>query len=102
MEHFDAIVIGSGQGGVPLAEAFAEHGRRTAIIERAAVGGTCVNYGCTPTKTLVHIAKVANTLRRAPEYGFERCDPKLDFLKARELKRAIVEDFRSGTEASLR
>lgn len=101
MEQFDAIVIGAGQGGVPLAKAFATAGFKTAIIERAAVGGTCINYGCTPTKTLVHIAKVAQTVRRASEYGIEASQPLVRMPMVRELKRAIVEDFRAGTEKGL-
>ncbi|AIE86120.1 mercuric reductase [Fimbriimonas ginsengisoli] len=101
-EAFDAIVIGAGQGGDPLARAFAQSGKRTALIERAAVGGTCVNYGCTPTKTLVHIAKVANTVRRSEEYGVHSSAPEMDMLKVRELKRAIVADFRDGTEAKIK
>ncbi len=51
--HYDAVIIGAGQGGGPLASAFAQAGRRTALIERAHVGGTCINEGCTPTQTMV-------------------------------------------------
>ena len=52
-QHYDAVVIGSGQGGSPLAGALASAGRKTAVIEREHVGGTCINEGCTPTKTMV-------------------------------------------------
>ena len=52
-EQFDLVVIGSGQAGSPLASAFAAKGKRVVMVERGAVGGTCVNYGCTPTKTMV-------------------------------------------------
>lgn len=97
-ELYDAIVIGSGQGGDPLARAFAGAGKKTALIERAAVGGTCINYGCTPTKTMAHIAKVAQTVRRSAEYGVLTSPPKIDMLRVRELKRGIVEEFRSATE----
>ena len=99
---FDAIVIGTGQGGVPLAMAFAAAGNRTAIIERAAVGGTCINYGCTPSKTLVHIAKVAETVRRSGEYGVRSSAPEIDMLKVRELKRNIVAEFSEASEADLK
>ena len=61
--HYDAVVIGSGQAGGPLAEALANSGRQTALIEREHVGGTCVNEGCTPTKTMVQSAKVAYLAR---------------------------------------
>lgn len=66
---FDLIVVGSGQGGGPLASAFAGAGRRVALIEREHVGGTCVNDGCTPTKTMVASARVAYLARRAADYG---------------------------------
>jgi pyruvate/2-oxoglutarate dehydrogenase complex dihydrolipoamide dehydrogenase (E3) component len=66
---FDAIVIGTGQSGPPLADRLTQEGLRTAIIERKHVGGTCVNTGCIPTKTLVGIARVAHQVRRAAEYG---------------------------------
>ena len=68
-EHYDAIVIGSGQGGTPLATALARADRATALIEREHVGGTCVNVGCTPTKTMVASARVAYLARRATDYG---------------------------------
>ena len=58
-QRYDAVVIGAGQGGVPLARTLAQGGRRTALIEREHVGGTCYNEGCTPTKTMVASAKVA-------------------------------------------
>jgi pyruvate/2-oxoglutarate dehydrogenase complex dihydrolipoamide dehydrogenase (E3) component len=100
-DHYDAIVIGAGQGGDPLARALAGAGRRTALIEREAVGGTCVNYGCTPTKTMVHIAKVAETVRRAADYGVRSSAPRIDMLKVRALKRGIVDEFRTGTEKGI-
>ena len=58
-ENYDAIVIGAGQAGVPLSTALARAGRRTVLIEREHVGGTCINEGCTPTKTMVASARVA-------------------------------------------
>jgi pyruvate/2-oxoglutarate dehydrogenase complex dihydrolipoamide dehydrogenase (E3) component len=67
--HYNAAIVGSGQGGNPLAVAMAAAGHRTALIERKHVGGTCVNEGCTPTKTMVASARVAHLARRASEYG---------------------------------
>jgi pyruvate/2-oxoglutarate dehydrogenase complex dihydrolipoamide dehydrogenase (E3) component len=67
MHHCDAIVIGAGQGGIPLAMALARAGRTTALIEREPVGGTCINEGCTPTKTMVASARVAYLARRAAD-----------------------------------
>ena len=101
MESYDLIVIGAGQGGGPLAGAFADAGRRTALIERAHVGGTCVNVGCTPTKTMVASARVAHVSRRAIAYGVRVAVTGVDMSIVRQRKRAIVESFRSGSERGL-
>ena len=69
--HYDAIIIGSGQAGGPLSTALANEGYNSALIEQAHVGGTCINYGCTPTKTMVASARVAYLNRRARDYGVE-------------------------------
>ena len=68
-ENFDAIIIGTGQSGKPLAGALGQAGWKTAVIERKHVGGTCINYGCTPTKTMVASARVAYLARRGADYG---------------------------------
>ena len=80
---YDAIVIGTGQGGGPLSTALAAGGRRTAIVERAYVGGTCINYGCTPTKTMVASARVAYLARRAADYGVLIGDVSVDMTAVR-------------------
>ncbi|HZW71731.1 MAG TPA: FAD-dependent oxidoreductase, partial [Hanamia sp.] len=69
MEKFDAIIIGSGQAGNPLAKRLANEGKRVALIESGFIGGTCINYGCTPTKTLVGLAKNIFQARQAAKYG---------------------------------
>jgi len=99
--RYDAIVIGSGQGGTPLASALAEAGRRTALVEREHVGGTCVNEGCTPTKTMVASARVAYLARRAADYGVRTGAISVDMTKVRDRKRAIVNKFRGGNERGL-
>src|SRR3954462_14595839 len=96
--HFDAIVIGSGQAGGPLSTALARAGHRTAIVEREHVGGTCINEGCTPTKTMVASARVAYLARRAADYGVRPGGVSVDMVRVRERKRQIVESFRSGSE----
>jgi pyruvate/2-oxoglutarate dehydrogenase complex dihydrolipoamide dehydrogenase (E3) component len=101
MQSYDVIVIGAGQGGVPLAEAFARAGRRTALIERIHVGGTCVNEGCTPTKTMVASARVAHVSRRANAYGVRAEIIGVDMTAVRRRKQGIVESFRSGSERGL-
>jgi pyruvate/2-oxoglutarate dehydrogenase complex dihydrolipoamide dehydrogenase (E3) component len=95
-ERYDAIVIGAGQAGGPLAIALARSGRRTALTERKHVGGTCVNEGCTPTKTMVASARVAYLARRAADFGVSTGAVTVDMARVRERKRAIVESFRSG------
>ena len=96
--YYDAIIIGSGQGGNPLASAFAAAGRKTAIIEREHVGGSCVNVGCTPTKTMVASARVAHLDRRSADYGVQDGPVTVDMVKVRQRKRDIVESFRGGSE----
>lgn len=100
-EKVDAIVIGAGQAGVPLAGELAKSGRRTALIERVHVGGTCINEGCTPTKTMVASARVAYLARRGADYGVETGPIRVDMARVRERKRAIVQSFRGGSERRL-
>lgn len=96
--HYDAVVIGSGQGGNPLAMVLAKAGMRTALIERKHVGGTCINEGCTPTKTMVASGRVAYLARRAADYGVQTGPISIDLTKVRQRKRDIVTKFRSGGE----
>ena len=99
--HYDAIVIGSGQGGTPLSIALAKAGMRTALIERKHVGGTCINEGCTPTKTMVASGRVAYLARRAAEYGVHTGPISIDLEKVRQRKRDIVTTFRGGNESRI-
>jgi pyruvate/2-oxoglutarate dehydrogenase complex dihydrolipoamide dehydrogenase (E3) component len=101
METFDAIIIGSGQGGNPLAKALTEAGKKTALVERKDVGGTCINRGCTPTKTMVASARVAHLARRGADYGVNVGPVELDMAKVRARKRAIVSSFRQSNEKGL-
>src|SRR5215467_6746881 len=96
--RYDAIVIGAGQAGVPLSQALAGAGMRTALIEREHVGGTCVNEGCTPTKTMVASARVAYLAKRGADYGVHCENVHIDLKKVRERKRAIVDNFRNGSQ----
>lgn len=100
-EKYDAIVIGAGQGGGPLSTTLARAGWKTAIIEREHVGGTCVNEGCTPTKTMVASARVAYLVKRAADYGVHTGSVSIDLKKVRQRKRDIVESFRSGSQSSI-
>jgi pyruvate/2-oxoglutarate dehydrogenase complex dihydrolipoamide dehydrogenase (E3) component len=103
MENFDAIVIGSGQSGPFLAVRMANAGMRTAIIERKRIGGTCVNTGCIPTKTLVASAYAAQTARRAAEYGVELTgEVRADMKRVKARKDEISGKSRSGLESWLK
>jgi pyruvate/2-oxoglutarate dehydrogenase complex dihydrolipoamide dehydrogenase (E3) component len=99
--NYDAIVIGAGQAGTPLSQALASAGMRTALIEREHVGGTCINEGCTPTKTMVASARVAYLARRGRDYGVHTGEIKIDLAKVRERKRAIVDSFRNGSQSRI-
>ena len=87
---FDALVIGTGQAGPALAARLAGAGRRVAIVERAAFGGTCVNDGCTPTKTLIASAYAAHLARRAAEYGIQAGEVRVDMKRVKARKDAVV------------
>jgi pyruvate/2-oxoglutarate dehydrogenase complex dihydrolipoamide dehydrogenase (E3) component len=93
---YDAIVIGTGQGGKPLSIALAKAGLKTAVIERLYVGGTCVNVGCTPTKTMVASARAAYLARRSADYGVHAGEVSVNMTEVRQRKQAIVDSFRDG------
>src|SRR5881275_2787372 len=99
--HYDAIVIGSGQAGGPLSTALARAGWKVAIIEREHVGGTCINEGCTPTKTMVASARVAYLASRGAEYGANTGPMQIDMRRVRQRKRDIVDRFRTRSEHSI-
>ena len=101
MRTWDALVVGSGQAGVPLAVAFARAGRRTAMVERGNVGGCCINVGCTPTKTLVASARVASLISRSAEFGIEVGSSRVRWEAVREREQGVVRQFRSGGERRL-
>ena len=99
--HYDAIILGSGQGGTPLSKALADAGWRTALIERKYVGGTCVNTGCTPTKTMVASARIAYLSGRAEEFGVRAQVSGVEMERVRQRKNDIVLQSRSNNEKAL-
>ncbi|HEY4295154.1 MAG TPA: FAD-containing oxidoreductase [Paraburkholderia sp.] len=102
-QHFDAVVIGTGQGGSPLAVRLGQSGRQTAVIERAAFGGTCVNVGCTPTKAYVASARAAHVVRHAAELGVQVSGPvSVDLAEVKARKDRIIGQSRDGVEKWLR
>jgi len=97
----DVVVIGSGQAGVPLAARLAEAGRRVVIAERKALGGTCVNYGCTPTKTMVASAHAAHVARTAARFGVKAGPVRIDMAAVVGRKDRIVRQWRDGVRKRL-
>ena len=96
---FDAIVIGSGQGGNPLCHGLADRGWKVALVEKAHLGGTCINYGCTPTKTMVASAQVAHYARNAARWGVHTGPVEVNLAEIVARKNKIVQSFRSGQES---
>ena len=95
---YDAIVIGSGQGGNPLSYALAERGWSVALVEKAQLGGTCVNTGCTPTKTMIASAQVAHYARSAARWGVIAENVRVDLPAVVAKKNAVVQIFRGAHE----
>jgi len=102
MKRFDAIIIGTGQAGPSLAARFAGAGKTVAIIERQMFGGTCVNTGCIPTKTLVASAYAAHVARRGAEYGFVNGDVRVDMKRVKARKDEVSGRSNKGVEEWLR
>ncbi len=98
----DVIVVGAGQGGVPLATRLAAIGKRVLLVERSRVGGTCVNYGCTPTKTMIASAQAAHDARRAASLGVHVGEVRVDPGEVVDRKDRIVREWREGVERRIR
>ena len=96
--RYDAIVIGSGQGGNPLAYRLADHGWKVALVEKKHLGGTCINTGCTPTKTMVHRALVAHYARNAARWGVQTSEVRVDLAAIVAQKDKLVQSFRDGNQ----
>lgn len=100
MKTYDAIVIGAGQSGPPLAHKLADLGQRVAIIEREHLGGSCINYGCTPTKAMVASSRIAHYARRGSEFGVHT-DVRVDLKEVVERKNKFVMQWRQGQEGQI-
>ena len=99
--RFDAVVIGAGQAGPPMAGRLATAGQKVALIERKLIGGTCVNTGCTPTKTLVASAYAAHLARRAGDFGVSAGPVGVDFAAVMARKDKVVGNSRASVEGWL-
>ncbi|MEP6539643.1 MAG: mercuric reductase [Bryobacteraceae bacterium] len=98
---YDAIVIGAGQGGGPLSHRLADLGWKVALIEEAQLGGTCINTGCTPTKTMVASAQVAHYARNASRWGVRASDVSVDLAAIVARKQKVVLEFRAGQQRNV-
>ncbi|TDG36000.1 mercuric reductase [Pedobacter changchengzhani] len=98
MKHYDAIIIGAGQAGTPLAKKLAKAGKKTCLIEQRLIGGTCINDGCTPTKTLIASAKALHYYKIAKKLGVEILQPKVDFKTIMKRKDDLVDSFRASAQ----
>ena len=95
---YDAIILGSGQAGNPLWDSLTDRGWTVALIEKAHLGGTCINYGCTPTKTMVASAQIAYYARNAARWGVHTGPVSVDLPRIVARKDAVVQEFRGGKE----
>lgn len=101
MKHYDAIVIGSGQAGSPLCKQLANAGKKTALIEKRFVGGTCVNDGCTPTKAMIASAKAAYQAAHSDQLGVHIERYQVNMKEIQHRKDAIVRSWRESSQASM-
>ena len=101
IQKYDAVIIGTGQSGPYLAKSLCQNGYRVAIIEQARFGGTCLNYGCTPTKTLVANAKIVHSIRQAKIFGINIDQFQIDYKVIKERKDALVKDATDWVKNSL-
>jgi pyruvate/2-oxoglutarate dehydrogenase complex dihydrolipoamide dehydrogenase (E3) component len=97
MTEFDAIIIGAGQSGVPLSKTLAKAGWKTALIEKRLVGGTCINDGCTPTKTMVASARMAYLASKSDTLGVDIPSFQVDFKQVMARQNEVVKEFREGS-----
>src|SRR5438094_865655 len=102
MPTFDAIIIGSGQAGNPLSQKLADLGWSVALVEKDHLGGTCVNTGCTPTKTMIASAQVAHYARHAGRWGVRAGAVSVDLARVVARKDSVVSQWRSGQEKKVR
>ncbi|HEX7419334.1 MAG TPA: FAD-dependent oxidoreductase [Thermoanaerobaculia bacterium] len=100
MRSFDVFIIGAGQAGPPLARALAKRGLAVAIAERKHMGGSCINFGCTPTKAAIASARIAHLARRGGEYGVDVSGVSVDFRRVIERARGFAVSFRDGLRQS--
>src|SRR4030043_1485529 len=96
--NYDLLIIGSGPGGYVAAIRASQKGAKTAVLEKDALGGICLNWGCIPTKALLKNAEIMHTLKRADEFGFKFSDLSFDFKKIIKRSREVADINSKGVE----
>src|SRR5262245_23950093 len=96
--HFDVLIIGGGQAGIPLAHQLTKTGKRVALAEEKHLGGSCINFGCTPTKAAIGSAHVAQLARRASEFGIKIPVVEVDFRAVLRRAKEIANEYREGLQ----
>ena len=100
-ESFDVLIIGAGQAAIPLAHGLAKVGKRVGLAEREHLGGSCVNFGCTPTKAVISSARMVHQARRAAEFGVNISAIEIDFQAVLERAKRILMESRKGLREGL-
>jgi pyruvate/2-oxoglutarate dehydrogenase complex dihydrolipoamide dehydrogenase (E3) component len=100
--YFDFVIVGGGQASIPLAHSLAQSGKRILLVERKNIGGSCINFGCTPTKAAIASAKLAHQARRAAEYGIKIPAVEIDFSDVIGKANQIASISREGLEKDLK
>src|SRR5262245_48924136 len=101
MPTYDAVVIGSGQGGSPLAHKLADLGWKVALVEKGHLGGSCINYGCTPTKTMLASSRIAAFARRGDKFGVDAGAVSVNLAAVVARKNEMVQSWRDGQKKQL-
>ena len=101
-DRFDVLIIGAGQAGIPLAHDLAKAGKRVALVEEKNLGGSCVNFGCTPTKAVIASAQVAHLARRGIEFGLRIPTVEIDFPAVLARAKRILMESRNGLQRDLK
>src|SRR5205814_6466677 len=99
-QRYDVLIVGGGQGGIPLAKVLARAGKKVALAERRRLGGSCVNFGCTPTKAAIASARAAHVARRGTTYGLRIPTVEVDFAAVLERAKSVVARLRHGLESA--
>ncbi|MFA6349488.1 MAG: FAD-dependent oxidoreductase, partial [Candidatus Omnitrophota bacterium] len=100
--QYDLAIIGAGWAGFNASLRAKKHGLKTVLIEKSVIGGTCLNHGCIPTKTLLQSAKILSLIKKSSYFGIDTTAPKINVLKIQERKNNIINQLRQGMQFMLK